>query len=398
MDTLRAPHSDQDVTPFSGQSHSRSALDGSSVDDRYPQGASTSRAAAYRFLVSSVARQRTVRYSDVMTTENVRRDVQGAAERLVDNRKTVSSLTEQLDKAKAERINLIVEGASYGLDGDQLAATTGLSRSAIHRYLTRADASLNPDVPYSELEMTAIVTASAEPLADGRGPVSLESTPGEVAQRSLTSWPLDKIRREGIFPRRLLVRLGSATDSPGTIVADWALDPSEPTRGDAFRPLNLTEHNYLGTVGRRLSMQGEKLGQLVTWSPDIRALHASRGSHIVEDAPSESNDSAPQWKKTEGTGWIELEGFGAINPRRDNVGPAGRYYFTAKSLNGEYAQARGDEITEGPETWHYEVDSPFHLKDSAGNCIEVVISLLAGGRYGVRYRDSVWPTDEAGAW
>lgn len=26
------------------------------------------------------------------------------------------------------------------------------------------------------------------------------------------------------------------------------------------------------------------------------------------------------WKRIEGTGWIPLEGFGRINPRRDNVG------------------------------------------------------------------------------
>ncbi|WP_312980671.1 hypothetical protein [Corynebacterium sp.] len=333
-----------------------------------------------------------------MTTENDRRDMQGAADRLVANREFIISLTDQIDEAKMKRTNLIVEGAAYGLDGDQLATATGLSRSAIHRHLARAGVSLTPDVPYTELEMTAIVTASAESLTDGRGSVNLESTPEEIAQRSLASWSLDKIRRERIPLRRLLVRLGSATDSPGTIVADWALDPSEPTRGDAFRPLNINDHNYLGTVGRRLSMQGEKLGQLVTWSPDIRALHASGESPFIEEATGESNDGAAQWKKNEGTGWIELEGFGAINPRRDNVGPAGRYYFTAKTLDGEYATAYGSEITAGPETWHYEVDSPFYLKDSAGHCIEVVVSLLAGGRYGVRYRDSVWPTDEAGAW
>ncbi|WP_420097245.1 hypothetical protein [Brevibacterium sediminis] len=320
-----------------------------------------------------------------------RKELQGAIDRLVENR-------EAIGRATLERTNLIIEGAEYGLDGDQLATATGLSRSAIHRYLARSRVSLSPDVPYTGLEMTAIVTASAEPLTDGRGPVNLESTPEEIAQRSLSSWPLDKIRRERIFPRRLLVRLGSATDSPGTIVADWALDPSKPTRGDAFQPLNLSDHNYLGTVGRRLSMQGEKLGQLVTWSPDIRALLASGGSTTAENDHNETGDGAPQWKKTEGIGWIELAGFGAINPRRDNVGPAGRYYFTATTLDGGYAVATGPEITDGPETYFYEVDSPFYLKDTGGNCIEVVVSLLAGGRYGVRYQKSTWPANEAGAW
>lgn len=319
-----------------------------------------------------------------MGTEQGRKKLQGAIDRLVENR-------QEIDKATRERTNLIVEGAEYGLDGDQLATATGLSRSAIHRYLTRTGVSLHPDVPYSELEMTAIVTASAETLPDGRGPVCLASTPQEIALRSLTSWPLDKIRRQDICPRRLLVRLGSTTDSPGTIVADWALDPEEPTRDDAFRPVNVLENNYLGSIGRRLSMQGEKLGQLVTWSPDIRALLASGGS-------AENHDDTSQWKKAEGIGWIELAGFGAINPRRDNVGEAGRYYFTATTLNGGYATATGTAIEDGPETYFYEVDSPFYLKDTDGRCIEVVVSLLAGGRYGVRYQDSAWPSNEESAW
>lgn len=325
-------------------------------------------------------------YRHCMGSEQDRKTLQGAIDRLIANRQTI-------DEATRERTNLIVEGAEYGLDGDQLATATGLSRSAIHRYLTRAGVSLHPDVPYSELKMTAIVTASAETLPDGRGPVGLASTPQEIALRSLTSWPLDKIRRLDIRPRRLLVRLGSTTDSPGTIVADWALDRSEPTRGDAFRPMNVAESNFLGSVGRRLSMQGEKLGQLVTWSPDIRALLASGRS-------TEGNDGASQWKKAEGIGWIELAGFGAINPRRDNVGPGGRYYFTATTLNGGYATATGTAIEDenGPETYFYEVDSPFYLKDTDGRCIEVVVSLLAGGRYGVRYQDSAWPSNEESAW
>lgn len=319
-----------------------------------------------------------------METEQDRKKLQGAIGRLIANR-------QEIDKATRERTNLIVEGAEYGLDGDQLATATGLSRSAIHRYLTRTGVSLHPDVPYSELEMTAIVTASAETLPDGRGPVDLASTPQDIALRSLASWPLDKIRRLGILPRRLLVRLGSTTDSPGTIVADWALDRSEPTRDDAFRPMNVAENNFLGSVGRRLSMQGEKLGQLVTWSPDIRTLLASGGS-------AEGIDGASQWKKAEGIGWIELAGFGAINPRRDNVGDAGRYYFTATTLDGGYAAATGTAIEDGPETYFYEVDSPFYLKDADGRCIEVVVSLLAGSRYGVRYQDSEWPFDEESAW
>lgn len=66
--------------------------------------------------------------------------------------------------------------------------------------------------------------------------------------------------------------------------------------------------------------------------------------------------------------------------------------------NREFAAATGSDIEGGPETYHYMADSPFNLKDTAGNCIEVEISLLAGGRYSVRYRDGVWPVDNGGAW
>ena len=67
------------------------------------------------------------------------------------------------------------------------------------------------------------------------------------------------------------------------------------------------------------------------------------------------------WKRIEGTGWIPLEGFGRVNPRRDNVGDAGRTYFTAMTADDEYARALGNCITGGPETWFYEPDQPFYL-------------------------------------
>ena len=105
------------------------------------------------------------------------------------------------------------------------------------------------------------------------------------------------------------------------------------------------------------------------------------------------------WVVTEGSGWIEIPDFGRINPRRDNV-DGGRYYFTAKTPDGGYADARGPEVTEGPETWHYEPDQPFHLRDvTTGKVLEVVISLLAGGRYAVKSRPGEWPSPStSGGW
>lgn len=104
-----------------------------------------------------------------------------------------------------------------------------------------------------------------------------------------------------------------------------------------------------------------------------------------------------EWQVVEGTGWIPIPGFGQINPRRDKVN-GGRQYFTPKTDNGEYAKVAGDSITGGPETWYFEPDMPFLLADSAGRCVEVTISFLAGGRYAVKYHSGIWPSGETGGW
>lgn len=102
------------------------------------------------------------------------------------------------------------------------------------------------------------------------------------------------------------------------------------------------------------------------------------------------------WNVTEGTGWIDVPDFGTINPRRDNVA-GGRHYFTAETADGGYAEARGPEITEGPETWHYEPDQPFHLRDATtGAVVEVTLSVLPGGKYAVKSRPGEWPTEQTG--
>lgn len=103
------------------------------------------------------------------------------------------------------------------------------------------------------------------------------------------------------------------------------------------------------------------------------------------------------WQVEEGSGWIAIPGFGQINPRRDNV-DGGRQYFTAMTIHDEYAKVAGDGIDGGPETWYFEFDQPFLLGDRDGAAVEVEISLLAGGRYAVKYRDAEWPEEPTGGW
>jgi hypothetical protein len=106
---------------------------------------------------------------------------------------------------------------------------------------------------------------------------------------------------------------------------------------------------------------------------------------------------ADEWKSAEGTGWITIPGFGEIDPRRDNVA-GGRQYFTAKLDNGEYARTVDGALKGGPDTWYYDEDVPFLLGDRDGNCLEVEIGSLGGGRNVVRYRPGQWPAEHAGGW
>jgi hypothetical protein len=101
------------------------------------------------------------------------------------------------------------------------------------------------------------------------------------------------------------------------------------------------------------------------------------------------------WLVEEGTGWIEIPGFGSISPRQDSV-HGGRQYFDAMLDNGERAKVRGKGISGGPETWAFEFEQPFLLADRADRCVEVMISPLAGGRYAVKYRPEDWPTAASG--
>ena len=104
-----------------------------------------------------------------------------------------------------------------------------------------------------------------------------------------------------------------------------------------------------------------------------------------------------EWQVAAGIGWIEVPGFGRINPRQDSVG-GGRQYFSAVTKDEEHAKATGACISDGPETWHFEFDDPFWLADRNDYVLEVSISLLAGGRYAVKYRPGVWPSKTAGGW
>lgn len=102
-----------------------------------------------------------------------------------------------------------------------------------------------------------------------------------------------------------------------------------------------------------------------------------------------------EWQVVEGTGRVEIPGFGSLDLRRDDV-DGGRQYFTAMVDNGEFARVKGESVTGGSETWYFVFDEPFFLADWAERCIEVSVSLLMGGRYAVRFRSANWPAPASG--
>lgn len=100
-------------------------------------------------------------------------------------------------------------------------------------------------------------------------------------------------------------------------------------------------------------------------------------------------------KQVSGTGWLELEGFGLIALRRDDVS-GGRQYFTIKTSAGGYPSVVGETVTGGQETWYFDFDMPFHVMDESKAVLEMVISLLPGGVYCVKYGVGDWPQAPVG--
>jgi len=104
-----------------------------------------------------------------------------------------------------------------------------------------------------------------------------------------------------------------------------------------------------------------------------------------------------EWQVVEGRGWIGIPGFGRIDPRRDNV-DGGRQYFSATTESDEILRVIGEDITGGPDTWYFEYDQPFWLTDRNDRSLEVMISLLEGGQFAVKYREGEPPDRSGGGW
>ena len=171
-----------------------------------------------------------------------------------------------LSKLQAERNEAIVALGEAGISAAEMQKPAGLTRQQISRILAAAGAlPSSTEVRFSDLRRTAIVTVSDEPLGDGRPGVTRHSSAADLALRALTSWPLKASRQRDVQPARLIAR----EKKTGIILADWDLDPNEPTCGNAFRPIDQSKIDPRGVVGRRLNMEGNSVNIKVTWTKDL---------------------------------------------------------------------------------------------------------------------------------
>jgi hypothetical protein len=208
------------------------------------------------------------------------------AERLIKDSDTELWQTEQKfstrdDARRAEAVAIHI-AASAGkrviLDSDdplnEFLSPTNRAGIKSSRFLVPVVPRKEGTVPFSSLTNTAIVTMKPEALTNdpGRGSVHGAKTPQELAARALTSWSLDASRRRKDKVSRLIARMKSSN----VIIADWDLNPEEPTREDAFLPVDSQKIDPRGTRGMTLDLEGARLGNTVTWSQDIRDTFKAR--------------------------------------------------------------------------------------------------------------------------
>ena len=120
-------------------------------------------------------------------------------------------------------------------------------------------------IDYGALKQTAIVVLKPSDI-DERGTLHGGRDVTTFVARAEKSWPLTTACYYGYRPRRLLAIMKTSH----VIVGDWDLDPETPTLDDRFVLADPHNDDPRGVKGMRLDLAGARLGNLVTWSSDIR--------------------------------------------------------------------------------------------------------------------------------
>lgn len=120
-------------------------------------------------------------------------------------------------------------------------------------------------IDFGTLRRTAIVVLKPESI-DARGSLHGGRPVASFAARAESEWDLRKAKRKGYRPQRLLAILKKSQ----VVLGDWDLDPETPLHDDRFALADPTNDDPRGVKGMRLDLAGDHLGNLVTWSNDVR--------------------------------------------------------------------------------------------------------------------------------
>jgi len=120
-------------------------------------------------------------------------------------------------------------------------------------------------IDYGTLRQTAIVVLKPGDI-DERGSLHGGRDVATFVTRAEKFWPLKTASSVGYRPRRLLAMMKTSH----IIVGDWDLDLQTPVLDDRFVLSEPRNDDPRGVKGMRLDLAGARLGNLVTWSCDIR--------------------------------------------------------------------------------------------------------------------------------
>ncbi len=128
-------------------------------------------------------------------------------------------------------------------------------------------------IDYGTLKQTAIVVLKPGDI-DERGSLHGGRDVATFVIRAEKVWPLTTARSANYGPRRLLAIMKTSH----IIVGDWDLDLETPVLDDRFVLAEPRNDDPRGVKGMWLDLAGARLGNLVTWSSDIRNASRSRGN------------------------------------------------------------------------------------------------------------------------
>ena len=128
-------------------------------------------------------------------------------------------------------------------------------------------------IDYGTLKQTAIVVLKPGDI-DERGSLHGGRDVATFVTRAEKVWPLTTARSANYGPRRLLAIMKTSH----IIVGDWDLDLETPVLDDRFVLAEPRNDDPRGVKGMWLDLAGARLGNLVTWSSDIRNASRSRGN------------------------------------------------------------------------------------------------------------------------